>query len=141
MNTIARLSILVVEDHPLQQKLLVEQLHRWGCDSVAVASDGAEAIEVLARQPADVVICDINMPNMNGARFAVTQGELARSTGQALPMLIWMSSEDRNVLDLHVMLAREAGFPGVCAYSKPPTAPAVLQILKNALSFKDGGVM
>ncbi|WP_211454731.1 response regulator [Collimonas antrihumi] len=141
MNTIAELSILIVEDHPLQQKLLVEQLHRWGCNSVAVANDGVEAMRVLARSPVDVVVCDINMPNMNGPRFAVAQGELARSTGQALPMLVWMSSEDRNVLDLHIMLAREAGFPGVCAYSKPPTASSVLHILKDALSFKDGGVM
>lgn len=141
MNTIAALSILIVEDQPLQQKLLVELLHRWGCGSIAVVSDGVEAIEVLARLPVDVVVCDINMPNMNGSRFAVTQGELAHRTGHALPMLVWMSSEQRNVLDQHVMLARGAGFPGVCAYSKPPTACMVLEILKNALSFKDCGVM
>jgi two-component system capsular synthesis sensor histidine kinase RcsC len=141
MNTIAELSILIVEDHPLQQKLLLEQLHRWGCGSVAVANDGVEAIEVLARLPVDVVFCDINMPNMNGAGFVVTQGELARSAGQALPMLVWMSSEERNVLDLHVMLAHEAGFPNVRAYSKPPTASTVLQILRNALFFKEGRVM
>lgn len=138
MTTIAELSVLVVEDHPLQQKLLVGQLHRWGCCSVAAANDGAEAIEILARQPVDVILCDINMPNMNGSRFVVAQGELARNTGQVLPMLAWISSEESDVLDLHVTLAQQAGFPGVRAYSKPPTAATVLQILKNALSLKDG---
>jgi len=141
LNTIAKLSILIVEDHPLQQKLLTEQLHRWGCRSVAVANDGDEAIEVMARLSVDVVFCDINMPNMNGSCFAVKQAELARNAGQALPMLVWMSSEERDVLDFHVMLAREAGFPNVCAYGKPPTASTVLQILRNVLFFKEGRVV
>jgi CheY-like chemotaxis protein len=140
MKTVADLPILVVEDHPLQRKVLYDLLHRLGCRAVVGARDGIEAMAVLARQPVDVIFCDINMPHMDGAQFAVAQGALARRTGQTLPILIWLSMQDRDVLHTHVSLAHAAGFPRVHAYAKSLTADDASRLLTHALAVVNGRV-
>ncbi len=137
-KAIAELAILVVEDHPLQQKLLVNQLLQAGCRAIKIASDGAEALEVMAQNPADLVFCDIHMPNMNGLQFVLAQGELARAAGQPLPMLVWMSSQEQQVLDAHALLAHAEGYRAVQAYPKPLTSCTVQQVLRRAISSGGG---
>lgn len=140
MKTVADLPILVIEDHPLQRKVLCDLLYRLGCRAVVDASDGIAAMAVLARQPVDVIFCDINMPHMDGAQFAVAQGALARRTGQTLPILVWLSSQDKDVLDTHVLLAHAAGFPKVHAYTKSLTAGDASHLLANTLDVVNGMV-
>ncbi len=57
--------ILVVDDIATNRDLLVRRLGREGHETLAAAS-GAEALEVLAREPVDVILLDILMPDMNG---------------------------------------------------------------------------
>jgi CheY-like chemotaxis protein len=57
--------ILVVEDVPSQQKLLVKILTKSG-HSVATADSGREAIDHVEREPFDIVLMDVQMPGMNG---------------------------------------------------------------------------
>lgn len=59
------LNVLVAEDNPINQALLKEQLQQLGC-SVALASNGVEALRVWDHDPFDVVLTDVNMPEMNG---------------------------------------------------------------------------
>lgn len=57
--------ILVVEDNPVNQMVAVRMLERLGyfCD---VAANGLEALESLHRLPYDLVLMDMQMPEMNG---------------------------------------------------------------------------
>ncbi|MES2771574.1 MAG: PAS domain S-box protein [Pseudomonadota bacterium] len=59
------LRILLVEDHPINQKLASKLLERWG-HSVLLATDGAQALQVLAEESCDVVLMDMMMPVMDG---------------------------------------------------------------------------
>ncbi|MDD2808892.1 response regulator, partial [Rhodoferax sp.] len=61
----AALSILLVEDHVINQKLAVALIERWG-HRVTVAGDGQAALEVLARQSFDLILMDMMMPVMDG---------------------------------------------------------------------------
>jgi CheY-like chemotaxis protein len=57
--------ILVAEDNPSNQRVLVEMLKRLGYRADAVAN-GREVIEALERQDYDLVLMDIKMPEMDG---------------------------------------------------------------------------
>jgi CheY-like chemotaxis protein len=57
--------ILVAEDNPSNQRVLVEMLKKLGYRPDAVA-DGREVIQALERQDYDLVLMDIKMPEMDG---------------------------------------------------------------------------
>jgi PAS domain S-box-containing protein len=59
------LSILLAEDHMVNQELFATLLHKLGC-RVALASDGAAAVELAAANDYDLVLMDIFMPIMDG---------------------------------------------------------------------------
>lgn len=65
------MKILLVEDHPFQQLVLRNQLERaWGHNSlVDVASTGKEALDKIQVSLPDVLVCDLNMPEMDGITF------------------------------------------------------------------------
>ncbi|MBL6763857.1 MAG: response regulator [Verrucomicrobiae bacterium] len=58
-------TILVVDDTEANRALLTRRLTRQGFN-VAVAEDGSRALELLHRQPFDLVLLDIMMPEMDG---------------------------------------------------------------------------
>jgi CheY-like chemotaxis protein/HPt (histidine-containing phosphotransfer) domain-containing protein len=59
------LRILLVEDHPTNQKLALAILARLSYRA-DIAGNGLEAIEALERQPYDVVLMDVQMPELDG---------------------------------------------------------------------------
>jgi PAS domain S-box-containing protein len=58
-------TILVVEDNPVNQKLVLLLLSRLGYRA-DTANNGVEAVRALQRQPYDVVFMDMHMPEMDG---------------------------------------------------------------------------
>jgi signal transduction histidine kinase/CheY-like chemotaxis protein/HPt (histidine-containing phosphotransfer) domain-containing protein len=58
-------SVLVVEDHPVNQRLLRLVLEKLGYGAV-IANDGVEAIEMAQRDSFKLIFMDIQMPRMNG---------------------------------------------------------------------------
>lgn len=62
-------NILVVEDSPFFLNQVVSFLSEIGCKPLT-ATDGAEGLDVLNREKIDIVLTDIEMPNMNGLEMA-----------------------------------------------------------------------
>jgi PAS domain S-box-containing protein len=63
------MAILVAEDNPSNQKVLVEMLKRLGYRPDAVA-DGREVLQALQIRPYDLIFMDIRMPEMDGITAA-----------------------------------------------------------------------
>ncbi len=59
------LRILLAEDNPVNQKLAMRLLGQIGYEP-AVANDGLQAIDALARDAFDVVLMDVQMPELDG---------------------------------------------------------------------------
>ncbi len=59
------LHILLVEDNLVNQKLAMVLIKREGCEAV-VAGDGVKALEALHEQEFDLILMDLQMPNMDG---------------------------------------------------------------------------
>jgi len=78
--------VLVVEDNPVNQRVVVALLLKWGHD-VVVAENGAQALEVLARQACDLVLMDIQMPVMDGIEATCAIRDREREQGGHLPIV------------------------------------------------------
>jgi CheY-like chemotaxis protein len=63
------LRILVAEDNPVNVKLIKIMLGRMGYE-VDVAGNGLEALAALERQPYDLILMDVQMPQMDGIEAA-----------------------------------------------------------------------
>jgi CheY-like chemotaxis protein len=59
------LKILLVEDNPVNQKVAVNLLKKRG-HTVAIANNGLEAIDKLGHEDFDIVLMDVQMPEMDG---------------------------------------------------------------------------
>jgi two-component system chemotaxis response regulator CheY len=68
--TIVKNVILVVDDSATIRKFVATSLQLWGYQ-VVTASDGMEAFERMPSQSIDLIITDLNMPDMDGFEFMI----------------------------------------------------------------------
>jgi two-component system chemotaxis sensor kinase CheA len=82
---VRQLSVMVVDDALMVRELQRSILERGGY-SVRTATDGAEALAMLAEAPADLVVTDLEMPNVDG--FKLTSSIRAHPRLANIPVLI-----------------------------------------------------
>ncbi|MEL6651284.1 MAG: response regulator, partial [Bacteroidota bacterium] len=115
------LSILVAEDNKVNQKLVLRMLAKLGYEA-DLAQNGREAVEMVAQQQYDLVLMDVQMPEMDG--ITATRQILATQTDQ--PVIIAMTA---NALksDLEACLAA-----GMAEHlPKPFRSPQLISILQK----------
>ncbi|MHB1421945.1 MAG: PAS domain S-box protein [Gemmataceae bacterium] len=80
------LRVLLAEDNLVNQMLAVRLLEKQG-HTIVVAATGREAVESVARQPFDLVLMDVQMPEMDGFEATAAIRERERGAGLHLPIL------------------------------------------------------
>jgi CheY-like chemotaxis protein len=80
------LRVLIAEDNATNQKLLVELLKQRG-DHIVLAADGHEAVERFEREAFDLVLMDIQMPEMSGLEATAAIRERERARGDHVPIV------------------------------------------------------
>jgi len=80
------LRVLLAEDNAVNQRLAIRLLEKQG-HQVTVANNGREAVEAVGRQAFDVVLMDVQMPEMNGFEASAAIREAERGTGRHLPII------------------------------------------------------
>jgi GAF domain-containing protein/CheY-like chemotaxis protein len=112
------LRILLAEDNPVNQKLALRLLDRMGYRA-DVAENGLEAISALEGSPYDVVLMDIQMPELDG--LETTRRIRRRWPGEDGPRIVAMTA---NAMDGDREACLAAGMDD---YIAKPIAPEVLQ--------------
>jgi signal transduction histidine kinase/CheY-like chemotaxis protein len=81
-----RLRVLLAEDNVVNQRLAASLLGRRG-HKVTIAANGREALDALERNAFDVVLMDVQMPEMGGFEATAAIRERERTTGGHLPVI------------------------------------------------------
>lgn len=117
-------TILVTDDYNVTRRVMGHILEHYGY-RVMVAAHGLEALDVLAAHPIDLLLLDINMPEMDG----LTLLERLRTTPEyaALPVIILTASgqdDDRQ-------RAEELGANGFL--NKPTGSAELIEVVQAIL--------
>ncbi len=95
--TFAEARILVVDDEPILRMTFCVLLQQQGA-TVFSAEHGAEALDVLQREPVDIMLTDKNMPVMDGLVLLRTMA----SSGLRVPSVFFVNAVDHEDMgELH----------------------------------------
>src|SRR5436190_7848392 len=114
---------MVVEDHEFQRRTTLQILANLGAGELLEAADGWGALARLGADPRpDIVVCDLDMPGMDGVEFLRHVSELHSGTA-----IVIASGLDESVLRSAEATARGYGLEVLGAIRKPLTARRLLQ--------------
>lgn len=118
--------ILVVEDDWFALNACNKVLHTLGYSQIDSAKNGKMALDILegAEEPFDLIILDLNMPEMNGIEFIQAIHDI-----QYAGSLIIMSGEDEKLMEATFELAANKGIRVLDAIPKPINARYLEKLL------------
>jgi len=113
------MSALIIDDSSVMRKIVERSLRQAGVNlsKVFEAGNGAEALAVLAESRVNLILCDINMPVMDGLEFVKQLANVENGKGVPVVMITTEGSES------HVVQALSCGAKGYIR--KPFTAEQV----------------
>lgn len=86
----SKLRILIVEDHPLNQKVLAGFLAQFGCE-IELVDGGKQALDAISVTPFDLIFMDCHMPGMDGFDCTLAIRLLTEKTSR--PIIIGVTAD------------------------------------------------
>lgn len=118
--------ILVVDDVASMRHVTKSILMIADLTNISQATDGAEALKLLDSETFDLIICDWDMPNMNGLELLIETRK--RDNLKDTPFLMLTGNTDEDKVDIALK-------EGANDYVIKPIQPSVLiEKIKNCLS-------
>jgi CheY-like chemotaxis protein len=133
LEPIAVLRVLVAEDNAVNQRLATRLLEKRG-HRVTLSRNGREAVEALANQTFDLVLMDVQMPEMDGFEATAAIREKEKHNGARVPIIALTAHAMKG--DRERCLA--AGMDGYL--SKPIRSQELDEILETYLARRTGAV-
>jgi len=128
--TLPSLSVLIAEDNPVNRTLLTRFLEGEG-HRPSVARNGREAVDAIAEQRFDIVLMDIQMPEMDGFEAVSVIRKRERETGGHLPLVAVTAHAMKGDRERCI----EAGFDGYL--TKPVSFTDLLATLATVVPLPD----
>ena len=125
VETMDKVRALIIDDSSVMRKIVERSLRQAGLDlgKVVEAANGAEGLVALQENAVDLILCDINMPVMDGLEFVRQVAAVENAKGVPIVMITTEGSES------HVVAALSAGARG---YIRKPFTPD--QVKEHVLS-------
>lgn len=130
---LAGLRVLVVEDNPLQRRILIKILETLRAQEVRQAADGSEALAILSSFLPDIILTNWQMRPMAGLEFARRVRASERQPFQIVPIIMLSANGDHG----QAGRARDAG---INAFITKPVSPLqlgakVVEVIANPRPF------
>ena len=89
-------SLLIVDDSATMRKIIMRSIRMSGLqfDTTEEAGNGVEALEKLKASPVDIILCDVNMPEMNGTELVKKVREMDSCKDTKIVMVSTESSQE-----------------------------------------------
>jgi two-component system, chemotaxis family, chemotaxis protein CheY len=118
-------NVLIVDDSSTMRKIISRSLRQAGLpvDDIYEAGDGIEGLNALNGKKVDLILSDINMPNMDGLEFI----KQVRANGNTVPIVMITTEGGEDII-------KEAISSGASASIKKPFTP-------DQLNEKLGGLL
>jgi two-component system chemotaxis response regulator CheY len=113
-------TILIADDSPTMRAMLVSTIEMLGDYRIVEASSGFEALRLLPREKVDLILTDINMPDINGLELI----SYLRTNTNYLSIPVFIISSEGSLKDIE-----KGKLLGANEYLIKPFDPASLQAL------------
>lgn len=121
------LRILLAEDSQFNQKIVSSLLRRWGHE-VTCAENGVEAVDAAVTVQYDLILMDIEMPQMDGCEATRSIRQREQSDGRHVPIIAMTAHTATEDLERFLQCGMD-----VCV-AKPIHAPELQQAIDRVLS-------
>ena len=111
-----KLKVLIVDDSPVMRKIVERSLRQAGMElgEVFEGNNGVEALALVGQRIFDLILCDINMPTMDGLEFVRRLQSVDNARSVPVVMITSEGSE---------VYVGEALLSGASGYIRKPFTP------------------
>jgi two-component system, sensor histidine kinase and response regulator len=121
------LHVLLVEDSPVNQRVATALLEKWG-HRVSTATNGRQAIAAAAAEPFDLILMDVQMPEMDGLEATRSIRERESHVGGHIPIVALTAHAMKGDRDRCLAV-------GMDAYvTKPIRSKELARVIQEALN-------
>lgn len=121
------INVLIVEDDPVQRLRIELELSENTIRNIHYAKDGGEGYKILIKEEIDIILCDLNMPDVDGIQFMSNVAKISKDV-----ILIIVTSVEEELCELSLNVCKLLGFEK-CALVRKKDISRDLKIVSDKL--------